>query len=359
MNKTFNPAMMALARESEGLTQTELAKRISALQGGKVTQGTISKIESGSLPPSEDQINGIALALDFPRAFFFQLEPVFGYGSSCYYHRKRQDIPVTTMRKALADINILRIQLTQLLRGAEIDSELQFHRMDIDMYNHSPETIAKMLRGFWRLQPGPVQNLIQTIERAGGIVFKCAFGTRKIDAVSQWLPGLPPIFFVNSEIPADRLRFTLAHELGHLIMHQVPSAEIEKEADRFAAEFMMPEKEIGPHLRQLSLQKLAAMKPYWKMSMASILRRAFDLNKISVFMYRKLNTQISKYGFKTKEPVSIASEEPTVLADLVKLHLTEHGYSRTELANDVLKAGDNRFRRFYFPQETNRLRIAG
>src|SRR5688572_12315538 len=126
MNETFNPAMMTLARESEGLTQTELAKRISSLQSVTVTQGTVSKIESGSLLPSEEQIIGIANALDFPRAFFFQLDPVYGYGSSCYYHRKRQDIPVTTMRKALADINILRIQLTQLLRGAEIDSELKF-----------------------------------------------------------------------------------------------------------------------------------------------------------------------------------------------------------------------------------------
>ena len=358
MNDTFNPEMMILARESEGLTQTELAKRISVLQGSTVTQGTVSKIESGFAKASDDQVDLIARALGFPRAFFFQAVPVFGYGSSCYYHRKRQDISVSAMRRALADINILRIQLTKLLRGAEIDTSLKFHPMDIAEYG-SPEKVARLLRGIWHLPPGPVNNLVHTIESAGGVVFKFEFGTRKIDAISQWLPGLPPIMFINAQSPGDRLRYTIAHELGHLIMHQIPSADIENEANRFAAEFMMPEKDIGPHLRGLSIQKLAAMKPVWKMSMSAILKRGYDLGKISVSMYRKLNTQISKYGFKTAEPVPIAPEQPTVVKELIKVHLNEHGYSRSELA-DLLLAGETRFSRLYFPSETSsQLRLVG
>src|SRR5205085_11537320 len=150
----------------------------------------------------------------------------------------------------------------------------------------------------WNLPPGPVQSLVSAIEDAAGVAFRCSFATRKVDAVSQWLPGLPPLFFVNSDIPGDRCRFTLAHELGHLIMHPIPTPDLDNEANRFAAEFLMPAKDIGPHLRPLSIQRLAAMKPYWKASMAAILRRAFDLNKVSVSTYRKLNTQISKYGLK-------------------------------------------------------------
>jgi Zn-dependent peptidase ImmA (M78 family) len=165
--------------------------------------------------------------------------------------------------------------------------------------------------------------------------------------------------FVNSEIPGDRLRYTMAHELGHLIMHQIPSSDIENEANRFAAEFMMPEKDIGPHLRGLSLQKLASMKPVWKMSMASLLKRSYDLGKISVFMYRKLNTQISKYGYKTAEPIEIPQEEPTVLRDLINVHLNEHGYSESELA-EMLLAGHERYRKFYAPKDASKqLRLVG
>jgi Zn-dependent peptidase ImmA (M78 family)/transcriptional regulator with XRE-family HTH domain len=344
MSETFNPEMLVLAREAEGVTQSELARSSS------MAQGSISKIESGMLSITQEQLERIAQKLDFPTSFFFQSDPVYGYGSSCYYHRKRQNIPVSDLRRTLAQINILRIQLTKLLRGAEIETNNKFHRFDIAEYDNSPEKIARLVRGTWNLPPGPVQSLVGAIEDAGGVVFRCPFGTKKVDAISQWLPGLPPLFFVNADIPGDRCRFTLAHELGHLIMHQIPTPDIEKEADRFAAEFLMPAKEIGPHLRQLSIQRLAAMKPYWKVSMAAILRRAFDLGKITVFTYRKLNTQISKYGLKMSEPAPILFEEPEVIKDILEVHRVDHGYSLMELLR-LIRSTEKKYRKFYTPSE--------
>lgn len=350
MSETFNPEMLVLARESEGVTQSQLARSLS------MAQGSVSKIESGMLGITEEQLKAIAEELDFPVTFFFQPDTVYGYGSSCYYHRKRQNIPISDLRKILAQINILRIQLTKLLRGAEIETENKFHRFDLAEYDNSPEKIARLVRGAWNLPPGAVQSLVGAIEDAGGIVFRCSFGTKKVDAISQWLPGLPPLFFVNADIPGDRCRFTLAHELGHLIMHQIPTPDIEREADRFAAEFLMPGKEIAPHLRQLSIQRLAAMKPYWKVSMATILRRAFDLGKITVFTYRKLNTQISKYGLKTNEPVSIPIEEPEVIKDIIDVHRNDHGYTLMELLQ-LMRSTEKKYRRFYLSDEPTERRL--
>jgi Zn-dependent peptidase ImmA (M78 family)/transcriptional regulator with XRE-family HTH domain len=357
MSETFNPEMLVLARESEGVTQSELARSLS------MAQGSISKIESGMLSITHEQLERIANKLDFPASFFFQPDPIYGYGSSCYYHRKRQNIPVTDIKRVLAQINILRIQLTKLLRGAEIETDNKFHRFDIVEYDNSPEKIARLVRGAWNLPPGPVQSLVGAIEDAGGVVFKCSFGTKKIDAISQWLPGLPPLFFVNADIPSDRCRYTLAHELGHLIMHQIPTSDIEREADRFAAEFLMPEKEIGPHLRHLSIQRLAAMKPYWKVSMAAILRRSFDIGKITVSTYRKLNTQISKYGLKLNEPAPIPNEEPEVIRDIIDVHRKDHGYSLMELLQ-LIRSTERKYRRFYLAGESEsptepRLQLVG
>ena len=354
MSETFNPEMLVLARESMGLTQSGLAHEAS------MVQGSISKIEAGLLGLSDEQLDTLAHILETPRSFFFQTEPVYGYGSSCYYHRKRQSVPVSVLRQVMAQVNILRIQFTKLLRGAEIETENKFHRLDLADYENNPPQVARLIRGSWNLPPGPVQNLVEAIEDAGGVVFRLSFGTRKIDAISQWLPGLPPLFFVNSEIPGDRLRFTLAHELGHLIMHQVPTPNLEKEANQFASEFLMPAKEIGPHLNKLSIQKLAAMKPYWKVAMSALLRRAFDLGKISVSTYRKLNTQISAHGFKINEPVQIAIEEPSVLREVIEVHLRDHGYSGRDLAQ-LLRTTEHKFFQFYLPEVTPspKLRIVG
>src|ERR1700730_1023199 len=115
--------------------------------------------------------------------------------------------------------------------------------MDAEDYNGDVSVIAGLLRRSWGIPNGPVENLTTAIEAAGGVVLRRSFGTSKIDAMSKWAPGEPPLFFINSEIPADRCRYTLAHEIGHIVMHQVPTPDMEGEADRFAEEFLMPEKD--------------------------------------------------------------------------------------------------------------------
>lgn len=94
-----------------------------------------------------------------------------------------------------------------------------------------PRDIARMTRAHWGMPRGPVNDLVQTLEAAGIIVVMMDFETSRVDAIGRWIPGLPPIFCVNQNIPKDRLRFTLAHELGHMIMHDAASPEMEDEAN--------------------------------------------------------------------------------------------------------------------------------
>src|SRR5262249_10300310 len=161
-------------------------------------------------------------------------------------------------------------------------------------------------RHLWGLPLGPVRSVVGEIERAGGIIFRCGFNTMKVDAISQWppdAPELPPVFFVNEDIPGDRMRWTLAHELGHIVMHHLPTDDPEGEADRFASEFLMPGREIVAELNPFSLHRAAALKPYWKISMAALVRRAHDLKCISNRKYEYLNTQLAKLGYKKCEPI--------------------------------------------------------
>jgi len=349
MSEAVNPGMIVLARESRGMTQSGLALALST------TQAYVSKYESGFLRIPDVILVKLCRVLEYPRSFFFQTEDVCGFGSSCFYHRKRQGIPVSDLRRLQAKVNILRIQLGRLLRGAAVETKARFEPMEIGDYEGSAEYIAQSVRASWYLPLGPVQNLTAAVESAGGIVFKMPFGTTKLDAISQWLPGLPPIFFVNSEAPGDRLRFTLAHEVGHLIMHGVPTVDMEREADRFAAEFLMPQKEIRPHLNQLSLAKLATLKRYWKVSMQSILRVAVDSGKITDRQYRYFYMMLGKQGYRMKEPVEIPSEEPALLKRIVEIHLTEHAYSVKDLS-ELMAFSEEELLRTYFRQESQVIR---
>lgn len=348
MGNPSNPEMLVLARESRGMTQTALAKKT------KITQAAVSKYESGVLEVPSDRLEEIARVLEYPTAFFFRGDRRYGHGSPCLYHRKRQSLPLSKQREVQATLNVRRLEIARLLQGVEIDTEAGFVRMDIEDFD-SPEQVAQLVRKSWRLPLGPVQNLVSSIENAGGIVISGSFGTRKLDAISLRAPGQPPFFFVNKDIPGDRMRFTLAHEVGHVIMHTLPSVSQEREADLFAAELLMPAKEIKSDLASLTFQKLGPLKYHWKVAMSSLIRRAHTLNQITDRQYKRFMVQMSQMGIRLNEPYPISPEEPTVIRDVVDLHLRHYGYSTAELSQAV-GLHDSEFCSLYLDQKP-RLRL--
>ena len=127
----------------------------------------------------------------------------------------------------------------------DLNARNQLVRLDIDEY-HDPTEVARQVRSLWRVPSGPIDHLIRLLESVGVLVHTRPLGTAAQDAVSTWPRGRPAIMLVNSGLPPDRLRFTVAHELGHLVMHSMPSDTQEREANLFAAEFLAPLKRSGP-----------------------------------------------------------------------------------------------------------------
>jgi Zn-dependent peptidase ImmA (M78 family)/transcriptional regulator with XRE-family HTH domain len=327
-----NPEMLTLARETRGLTQAEVA-----IKAG-IVQATVSKYENGTLSVSEEHLGKLSRALGFPASFFRQRDRV--YGSMCLHHRKRQTLSVRQLSQIHAKFNVILMQIQRLLRSVEIDSSQTFPAMPLDEYE-TPEKVARALRAAWRMPAGPVRNLMSIIESSGGIVFTLPLETDKFDAMSLWATKMPPVIFVNERFPGDRLRFNLAHELGHLIMHGDPSLLQEEEADRFASEFLMPAEEIRPQLANLSFDRLATLKPYWKVSMQALIRRAHTLGLISERQQRTFYMKLSSNGWRKKEPIQIPLERPTVVRTIVDVHLRDYAYSVAELCEAICASPDD------------------
>ncbi len=331
-----NPEMLALARESRGMTQAALAKQLG------FTQGKVSKWENSLLRPSGKELARIAAVLRYSADFFCQKERIAGLGGSFLFHRKRRRVSAAILKRIEAEANIRRIQVNRLLRSARIEATAQFQPFDIDEFDGDPERVADQVRSAWKLPLGPIRNLTETIESAGGIVVATDFGTTRIDAVHLWVPPSPPLFLVNCVMPGDRLRFTLAHEVGHAIMHAVPTPEIEDEANRFAAQLLMPAEEIQDHLHDMTIQRAASLKAHWRVAMQALIVRAYHLGCISKDRYRRLFTALSARGYRTREPIAIPPEEPTVLGQLMSVHREQLGYDAADLAQ-VMLTDDPRF----------------
>ena len=143
------------------------------------------------------------------------------------------------------------------------------------------------------------------------------------------------MIFLNPNDPSDRWRLTLAHELGHIVLHhhqQIPPDDhaLELEAYDFAAEFLTPRQEIAGHLRNLTVHRLASLKAHWRVSMAALLKRAEDHGCISHWGARRLWMYLRQHG--TSEPVRLAEEHPEFLRAIVSYHMDQLGHSVAELS---------------------------
>jgi Zn-dependent peptidase ImmA (M78 family) len=194
--------------------------------------------------------------------------------------------------------------------------------------------------------------MMELLENNGGVVIPCDFGTDLLDAMSQRIEGMPVLFFVNINAPSDRVRHTLAHELGHMVLHTMvlKSDEVmEEEADTFAGAFLLPAEEIKPQLRRFDLRQLANLKAYWRVSMASLAVRAERLRLITPYQSKMFWIEMSKLGYRKREPGEPPREYPKLLRQMVSFHMRKLGYSATEMA-ELLRLSVTEFTEMYGPE---------
>lgn len=331
----FNADMLKLARDAREFTQADLAEATG------FTQALISKIENGLIQtPSDDVVDKIAEKLRFPRAFFFQSEKQVGFPP--FHYRKRQKLGAKPLAHIGAIINIRRQHVAKLLRSYEQTALKPIPQIDLDESGLTPEKVAERLRAYWMLPRGPIPNVVEIIEEAGGVVILARFGTDLLDGISFRSVGLPPLFFMNRDVPGDRFRFSLAHELGHMVMHTIPADDqkMEQEAHRFAAAFLMPASDIRPYLKDVKLSALGRVKSYWNVSIKSLIKRAHDLRLITDHYYKILNINYNK-SFKEGEPFQIPVEQPTKLQSIVRHHIDRLGYTLDDLASLLCMNSDD------------------
>ena len=188
---------------------------------------------------------------------------------------------------------------------------------------HSPEDIeicANDVRRHWGLGLGPIPNLTKLLQSQGILVCPVPNTCREVDAFSAWYQARPLIFLV-AEHGAARTRFDGAHELGHLVMHAdaAPgSQEIEREAHRFAGAFLVPrESFLAECPRWLNWAHFFELKVRWKMSVAALVRRAYDLGVLSDASFRRACIHLRHEG--QNEPFEPPAEPPDFLSKAVKL----------------------------------------
>ena len=336
--------MLSLARRSRQISQTELAN------SSGVTRSTISRCEAGVQALTDTVVDRLADALDYPASFFRRPTPLIGFNGGAVFHRKQQQLPARKLYRAHALAEIRRLEVMNLLDALEPELP-SVPEYPVDVFEDDPEKIARTVRAIMNIPPGPVFNVTKTLEQNGCIVVAHDFESRQIDGFSQRSTGRWCFFHLNGEMPPDRWRWTLAHELAHAVMHfdpMAPSKKVEYEANLFAAEFLTPAHEIGPLLDGLTFQKLGGLKRKWKVSMQALITRAFQLGNISARQRTSMYARLSQAGYRTREPATLDPpvETPSLMADLAQ-NLSNVGEFSQEELRDFISIGKTDYVQYY------------
>ena len=200
------------------------------------------------------------------------------------------------------------------------------------------ERLAERVREAWGLGLGPISDMGALLERHGVLPIEVEGHSARLDAFSVWAARRPVVFLSTEKGSASRRRFDAAHELGHLLMHVDVSPgdpELERQADAFASAFLLPRATFGAECpRRLSWPHLRDLKRRWKVSLAAMVRRAYDLGVFSEATYRRGYMQLNKRGWREDEPEEPIMERPRMLQEVVEL-LERSGYARAQIAEGV------------------------
>lgn len=322
---------LTFARQYRGYTQTELAKAVDGL-----SQSNLSKFEKGLGSLSDSVLKRVMEKLGFPIGF---LDLDIGNTVVCKHYRKKASIRVSDRDRIDRFVALCAYCFDWMTDAVEIP-EFKFKYMDLEN-GITPEEAALYVRKQFRLGLKPVENICNLLESNGVSLFFWNCPYEEFDGVSLISDKGNHLVVVNKNMSNDRIRYSLAHELGHIIMHQscdifVPEIrDKEDEANRFAAELLMPVDGIKHSLDGLMLKEAKMLKQYWLTSMHSILLRAKKLGKINEQRFISQRAQMSRNGWLKKEPVEVFIDEPVVIRKSYELITKGLNYDNGQMAQTM------------------------
>lgn len=315
--------LLQALRLSRGLTQAQLAESTG------VSQAALSKAESGG-ELDDEKWTQIGNLLGVPVDAFYEVTS--SSAPARIFHRKRRSTPKTAVKKVAAELSLVRLR-TKRLFG---DRQTTLRRYSLEDGFVTPQEIAQSVRSELRLGADPIDDLIAIVEGAGAIVLRWPLEAIQVDAVASWQEGEVPVVLIGEHVPGDRQRFTIAHELGHAVMHETEAgAEQEAEADAFAGEFILPAASLVTEWPcPVTLESLIPLKKRWGISLSALIRRGFDAGVLDEADYQTWNIRLSTTGMHRREPEPSARENPIAVYSAIRSALNA-GASVEELASRV------------------------
>lgn len=326
------------ARKAAGLSLRDLAAQVD------LTHAAIKKYEDEQATPTSSTLLKLARALKVRTEYFFRPETVALDGIE---YRKRSTLPkkrLDAITHEVIDQIERRIELENLFPASPVKPFAPVKGLPSAITDLSQiEEAAEAVRHAWELGFDPIPDLIDVLETHGIRVFMVdANSDPKFDGLAATVNKMP-IVVVGSHWPGDRQRFTLAHELGHLMLAGRLSDDINEEmaCNRFAGAFLIPRvsvlQELGEHRSYIEPKELALLKEEFGLSMSGILYRARDLGVVTPAWRDEQARQFRMKGWHVTEPGNPYPAEKAHIFEQLVFHALAEDYIGESKAAELMK----------------------
>lgn len=326
MKKIFNGKRLKEARLYNKMTITSLADRL------EITKQAVSKYETGKTAPNFENSLRLYDILGYPREFFYTHDS-FEYETEGTFFRSR--LTSTLKSKQPAEISIkytviVRDFLSQYIEFPKLKNREEYSDInDIDL-------VSKKVRQDMLLNEDPILDIIETAELMGFSVINSEYNEEKIDAFSSMNKINNNEYFVittGEKSSFYRRQFSIAHEIGHWVLHQdINPQELDKEeyremetqANKFASCFLLPDNAFRKSLIRNDVNNIETyynLKKIWNVSMAAMIKRAYDLNIINTEQQTKLYKQMNYRGWRNPEPFDLDKKRTIPVSFKQSIHL--------------------------------------
>lgn len=331
LGSEFDGEKLREARRFNSKSITELADELG------VSKQMVSKYENGKAKPNYEAIFTLVKFLGFPREFYFTKRN-YQLASNGTFFRSR----LTSLQKEKEPMEYVK-QYAAVVRDF-LGEYLEFPVLDENIRGtlNTANEYAEFIRTFWRLGDNPIQNVMRLLEEKGFVVSNIKRNTTKVDAFGSQVEINSNKYYIimteGTKTSFYRQQFSLAHELGHWLMHSEVDPQnldkdeykkMEQEANEFASQFLLPASAFMKDIRTnpLDLEYYISLKKKWNVSIAMMIMRTKALGLISGEDYTRLQRQISYRKWRTAEPLDEIKEiaRPIALRQAIEL-LVENNY---------------------------------
>ncbi len=330
---SFFPARLKSARLMNGLSLEGLAERLDH----RVSRQALHKYEQNEMNPDAALLPPLCRVLGVPSDYFYR---EFSVDLGKIAFRKLEKLTATEQKVAVEKTR------DYLERYLELESLLG-ERMEATPFLHRKtgaalgvEQLALDVRKDFDLGGDPFSNVIEILEGQGVRVLEIALH-EDFSGMSTWVDGRIPVIVVNSVLDKKlyRKRFTVLHELGHLLLDidHLPEKEQERFCDAFAGALLLPEEslrtKLGQNRRHLLENELVLVKEEFGISVRAVLFRAKQAGIISEYEFRSHMILLSKrHGSKDEPGEYLGSEQATRFRHLLYRALAEGVISESKAA---------------------------